>query len=287
MSASRMPVFSPSAAKPSARLQEVVDLPTPPLPEATAMTCLTPGMPAAFEVARACGSGRVADTTCTLRSERIAILRVARAQIVLGGHDRRPLRRPMRVEAFVDHGLDAAIAAHLYDVETFGVAALKHPVLLAELGEHAVDRALGAKGLAASNAKERLFLLQHAKRRVPGLEIEPRLKGDDLFRTSRFAKPALHAQAFGKSQHRAVGIVRQRPRRTGGDTGMAERATLDVEMDAAKRRTRRQRHDIDRRGRGQTQLAKCGLEHAAFGAARDQAGRLLRRDANRRGIEHG
>ena len=57
MSASRMPAFSPSAAKPSARLQEVVDLPTPPLPEATAMTCLTPGMPAAFEVARACMVG--------------------------------------------------------------------------------------------------------------------------------------------------------------------------------------------------------------------------------------
>jgi hypothetical protein len=45
-----MPAFSPIAAKPSARLHEVVDLPTPPLPEATAMTCLTPGMPAAFEV---------------------------------------------------------------------------------------------------------------------------------------------------------------------------------------------------------------------------------------------
>src|SRR6478752_528847 len=139
-----MPVFSPIAAKPSARLQEVVDLPTPPLPEATAMTCLTPGMPAAFEVARACGSGRVADTTCSLRSERIALLRIARAQVVLGGQDRRPLWRSMRIEAFVYHGLDAAIGAHLDDVETSGVGALKHPVLVAELGEHAVDRALGA-----------------------------------------------------------------------------------------------------------------------------------------------
>src|SRR5947209_10473677 len=57
MSASRMPAFSPSAAKPSARLQEVVDLPTPPLPDATAMTCLMPGIAAALEVARACGLG--------------------------------------------------------------------------------------------------------------------------------------------------------------------------------------------------------------------------------------
>jgi hypothetical protein len=30
MSASRMPAFNPMAAKPSARLHEVVDLPTPP-----------------------------------------------------------------------------------------------------------------------------------------------------------------------------------------------------------------------------------------------------------------
>src|SRR5260370_30483071 len=222
-----MPVFSPIAAKPSARLQEVVDLPTPLFPEATAMTGLTPGMPAAFEVARACRSGRVADTTCCLRSERIALLRIARAQIILGGHDGRPLRRSMRVETLVDDGFDPTIRAHLDDVETFGVNALEHPVLLAELGEHAVDRALGAKGLAAGNTEKRLFLLQHAKRRVPGLEIEPRLQGDDILRTGRFTKPALHAQAFGKSQHRAVGIVRQRPRRTGGDTGMAERAALD------------------------------------------------------------
>src|SRR6478752_8979165 len=131
MSASRMPVFSPIAAKPSARLQEVVDLPTPPLPEATAMTCLTPGRPAAVEVARACGSGRVADTTCSLRSQRIALLRVARAQIILGGHDRRPLRRAMRVEAFVDDGLDAAIRAHLDDIDPSGIGPLKHPVLVA------------------------------------------------------------------------------------------------------------------------------------------------------------
>src|SRR2546430_7664269 len=273
-----MPVFSPIAAKPSARLHEVVDLPTPPLPEATAMTCLTPGMPAALEVARACRSGRVADTTYSSRSKRIALLRIARAQIVLGGHDGRPLRRPMRVEAFVHHGLDAAIRAHLDDVETFGVGALEHPVLLAELGEHAVDRAFGSKGRAAGDAKERLFFLQHGKRRVPGLEIEPRLKANDLFRTRRFAKPALHAQAFGKSQHRAVGIVRQRPRRTGGDAGMAERAALDVEIDAAERRPGRQRHDIDRRGPRPKPLAKCGLKHAAFGAARDEAGKALRLD---------
>src|SRR5947199_8353737 len=112
MSASRMPVFSPSAAKPSARLQDVVDLPTPPLPEATAMTCLTPGMPAAFDVARALRSGEVADTGCS-RSKRIVLLHIARAQIIFRRHDRRALRRSMRIEAFVHQGLDPSGRTHL------------------------------------------------------------------------------------------------------------------------------------------------------------------------------
>src|SRR5258708_39792515 len=110
-----MPVLSPIGAKQSERLHEVVDLPTPPLPEATAMTCFMPGMPAALEVARACRSGRMADTACSSRSERIAFLRIARAQIILGGHDRRPLRRRMRVKTLVYHGLHTAVRAHLYD----------------------------------------------------------------------------------------------------------------------------------------------------------------------------
>ena len=43
MSASRMPALSPIDCNPSARLTAVVDLPTPPLPEATAIMCLMPG----------------------------------------------------------------------------------------------------------------------------------------------------------------------------------------------------------------------------------------------------
>src|SRR3954471_13035867 len=156
MSASRMPAFSPSAVKPSARLQDVVDLPTPPLPEATAMTCLTPGMPGACEVARAFGSA----TACSSRSKRIALLGIARAQIILGGHDRGALRRCMRVEAFVHHGFDTAIRAHLDDIEPLRIGALEHPVLLAEFCQHAVDRTLGAEWLAAADAMERLFFLQ-------------------------------------------------------------------------------------------------------------------------------
>src|ERR1700752_3766520 len=97
MSASRMPVFNPCAAKPSARLQEVVDLPTPPLPDATAMTCLTPGMPAAFAVARAWRLGGAMDTG-RLRSGRTVLLGFARAQIIFRRHDRRALRRGVRIE---------------------------------------------------------------------------------------------------------------------------------------------------------------------------------------------
>ncbi len=68
---------------------------------------------------------------------------------------------------------------------------------------------------------------------------------------------------------------------------MAERASLDVEFHAAERRPRRQRHDVDGRGSGEVEFTKCGLHHAALGAARDKAGGFLRRDAGRRRIEHG
>ena len=43
MSASSMPTDAPSAARASAMLTAVVDLPTPPFPEATAMMFFTPG----------------------------------------------------------------------------------------------------------------------------------------------------------------------------------------------------------------------------------------------------
>ena len=43
-SASRIPIFQPSEARDRARLTAVVDLPTPPLPEATATMRSMPGM---------------------------------------------------------------------------------------------------------------------------------------------------------------------------------------------------------------------------------------------------
>src|SRR4029453_5493035 len=55
-----MPPLSPSALKPSARLTAVVDLPTPPLPEATAMIAPTSGPPCRGSPRGARRSGRAA-----------------------------------------------------------------------------------------------------------------------------------------------------------------------------------------------------------------------------------
>ena len=110
---------------------------------------------------------------------------------------------------------------------------------------------------------------------------------DDFLGAGGFAKPALHAEALGEAQHRAIRIIRQRAGRTGGDAGVAQRAALDIQLHAAEGRARRQRHDIDGRGRGEVKFAKSRLEHAALGAARNEAGGLLRCDATRRGIQHG
>src|SRR3954471_23817086 len=66
MSASSRPPLRPRSRKPSARLSAVVDLPTPPLPDATAITAATPGISACLDIGEAglCG-GFWADTGCT------------------------------------------------------------------------------------------------------------------------------------------------------------------------------------------------------------------------------
>src|SRR6202035_10374 len=56
----------PRSRRPKARLSAVVDLPTPPLPEATAMTAAMPGISACFDIGEAglCG-GRCEAAGCT------------------------------------------------------------------------------------------------------------------------------------------------------------------------------------------------------------------------------
>src|SRR3982074_159955 len=196
-----MPTFSPRAAKPSARLHAVVDLPTPPLADATAMTCLTPRMPTGLDVARACNFPSMADTTLnsprcphrgkpqsgslmTIRSGCFCCL--TRSQIVVRGH-RCGTLCGMRIETLVDDGRDPAVFAHFHDVDPPGIVALEHPVLSLELGDHAFDRALGAEWFAADDTFERVFFLQYALRRGPCLEIELRNKCDGILGAGRFA----------------------------------------------------------------------------------------------------
>src|SRR6266850_237400 len=63
MSASSRPTRKPRSRRPSARFKAVVDFPTPPLPEATAMTAAIPGISDCFDIGDAglCG-GRCDET---------------------------------------------------------------------------------------------------------------------------------------------------------------------------------------------------------------------------------
>src|SRR3981189_491300 len=66
MSASSKPTRRPRSRRPSARLSAVVDFPTPPLPEATAITAAMPGISDCFDIGNTglCG-GRWLETGCT------------------------------------------------------------------------------------------------------------------------------------------------------------------------------------------------------------------------------
>src|SRR5258708_14075132 len=64
MSASSRPTRKPRSRRPSARLSAVVDFPTPPLPEATAMTAAIPGISDCFDIGDAGLCGGRCDETC-------------------------------------------------------------------------------------------------------------------------------------------------------------------------------------------------------------------------------
>src|SRR6266513_1401901 len=67
MSASSRPTRRPRSRRPSARLSAVVDLPTPPLPEATAITAAAPGLRSAVNAIMAAvtpGMARTAASAC-------------------------------------------------------------------------------------------------------------------------------------------------------------------------------------------------------------------------------
>src|SRR5580698_342033 len=64
MSASSRPTRKPRSRKPSARLSAVVDFPTPPLPEATAITAATPGISDCFDIGDTGLCGGRCEETC-------------------------------------------------------------------------------------------------------------------------------------------------------------------------------------------------------------------------------
>src|SRR3954470_8901735 len=64
MSASSNPTRNPRSRRPRARLSAVVDFPTPPLPEATAMTAAMPGISDCFDIGDAGPCGGRCDETC-------------------------------------------------------------------------------------------------------------------------------------------------------------------------------------------------------------------------------
>src|SRR6202166_3087660 len=64
MSASSKPTRKPRSRRPSARFSAVVDFPTPPLPEATAMTAAMPGISDCFDIGELGLCGGRCDETC-------------------------------------------------------------------------------------------------------------------------------------------------------------------------------------------------------------------------------
>src|SRR6266404_661477 len=64
MSASSKPTRKPRSRRPNARLSAVVDFPTPPLPEATAMTAAMPGISDCFDIGDAGPCAGRCEETC-------------------------------------------------------------------------------------------------------------------------------------------------------------------------------------------------------------------------------
>src|SRR5262245_20687320 len=192
------------------------------------------------------------------------------AEIILTGARARTLGRRIRIEAGGRDGGDAAVLAHLEHLDP-AVRAAEHPVLALELGGDALDRALGAEGLAASRAAERLLFLEQARRRARRAEIELRLERDHLLGAGRLAQPSLHAGVLGESESRTRRIVHQRAGRTSGYTGKTERAPFGADLDGAEWRTLRKRDDVHRSRGGAVELAQRKPQQIALLADRLEA----------------
>jgi hypothetical protein len=142
-------------------------------------------------------------------------------QVIVGRAQLWPRRRTVGIERLFGDDGDAAILAHLDHVEP-ARRALVHPVLAFERRGDALYRALDAERLAATNARERLLLLEHARRSPRIAKGKARYEADHFLGVGGFAQAALHASIFSKAQQRPVGasLAALRP-------SLALRAKLD------------------------------------------------------------
>jgi len=160
-------------------------------------------------VARAFRSGWMADTAGSSRSERIVLLCIARAQIILGGHPRvgaamphagRNPRSTTASTAAIRAPLMTSIRLALAPPGTSSASRRAWPargsiVLLVPNG---LPQAIHRKGSSSFSTRSGAF---HAG-------IQTRLKRDDLLGTGGLAKPHCTQRLSVKTQHRAVGIIR-------------------------------------------------------------------------------
>src|SRR5262249_14069810 len=133
---------------------------------------------------RPAARGSIRATNCALHTRlgfAFPLPRRAFAQIILRRARLRARRAGLRVALLLGDRDHAAVLAHLDHVEALR-RVLKHPVLAFELGGDALDRAFHAERLAAADAQERLLLLEHARVRGSGAEVELRRERDHLFR---------------------------------------------------------------------------------------------------------
>ncbi len=96
MSASSRPTRSPALRSPSARLHAVVDFPTPPLPDATAITCRMPGSTRATPIP---DFGRRRGVLGGQGDQRFAIGKFVAKQGLRGGPKRLHRRTLARIDA--------------------------------------------------------------------------------------------------------------------------------------------------------------------------------------------
>src|SRR5262245_23713366 len=97
------------------------------------------------------------------RSPLLALGLLAFAQVILRRARMGARRGAVGVEVLLGYDGNAAVVAHLDEVESLAAAALVHPVLVGEPGRHPLDRALDAERLAAADAAERLLLLEEPR----------------------------------------------------------------------------------------------------------------------------